>query len=110
MKSFTVDDQDDDLNNLDFEKELTVNVNRLDVVRKGENVRITTKEENKVLKRLREIFKGEEQIEIPSLKSIDKWLVLREVSLVNSLLPNVIFENVTVTTVNRLMYAGSYVV
>ena len=47
---------------------------------------------------------------IPSLKDKDRFKVGREVALVNALLHNVFIPDINVTSVNKLLYAGSYVV
>ena len=77
---------------------------------KGENVRLPSDEEKVVLSKLRTIFLGTEKVDIPSLKAVDKWLVFKEISLVNGLLPNLLHLCVDATSLNRLIYAGSYVV
>ena len=97
----------------DVEPDFDVNVHteRLDIFEKGENIRVTTEEENKILTRIREVLESNEDREIPSLKSIDKSLVMKEVSVVNCLLRNVIAIGIPdVTKANRLLYAGSFVV
>ena len=45
-----------------------------------------------------------------SLKGKDNWLILKEVSLVNRLLGNLSLICHDVSSVNKLLYAGSYVV
>jgi hypothetical protein len=61
-----------------------------------------------VLARLREIFYQEEVVQIPSLKSRQRANVNREVKLVNGLMHNVVVN--TIDQVNKLLYAGSFVV
>ena len=76
----------------------------------GQEVRLLSDDEKVVLSRLREVFCDDEQVEIPSLKSRDKWEVMKEVSFVNSLLSNILPSCNDVTIFNKLLYAGSYVV
>ena len=83
---------------------------RLDNFKESGYVRLPSKEEDTVLKRIREIFQTDDMVEIPSLKAKDRRRVMKEVNIVNGLLHNVYMEKVDVTSVNRLLYAGSYVV
>eukprot|EP00111_Clytia_hemisphaerica_P013739 TCONS_00040429-protein len=93
----------------DFEPE--VQVERLNVFEKGDVVRITNEEENKIIFRIHQILNSNECREIPSLKNIDKCLVMKEVSIVNSLLRNFVAIGIPdITKANRLLYAGSYIV
>ena len=97
-----------DIVNSDFPK---VVVEKLDRVVEGDgSVRILSAEEKVVLERLRSVFLNQEQVEIPSLKGLDRLSVSREVVLVNKLLENMTSLCTDVTSVNRLLYAGSYVV
>lgn len=88
----------------------SVRVNRLDCVEDGEGVRKLTADETSVLERLREVFFSEESHDIPSLKGHDRKTLIREVNLVNRVTPNLKLDRVDVTSVNRLLYAGSFVV
>lgn len=90
--------------------DVRVDVERLDCVVEDGKARVLSKEEEKVLLRVRQIFNGSEKAEIPSLKGRDRRSVMREVSTVNKILDNVNVGQVDVGTVNRLIYAGSYVV
>ena len=56
------------------------------------------------------MFFHENIYEVPSLKGKDRQAVMREVKIVNSLLHNVCPDLQDVTHVNRLLYAGSFVV
>ena len=100
----------DQVEQTSLEEECKVILTRLDSVVVDGAVRQPTLEENTILSRIREVFKGPDTIEIPSLKSKDRRLVMKEVSLVNSLLHNIARCCDNVTGVNRLLYAGSYVV
>ena len=71
-------------------------------------VRSFVEEEQVVLKRVREVFAQSNVVHIPSLKAKDRKLVNVEVRLVNGLIHNVKTENIT--EVNRLMYAGAFVI
>ena len=61
-----------------------------------------------VLKRIREVYVKEEIVQVPSLKARERRVVNKEVRLVNGVIHNV--EVKTVTEVNKLLYAGSFVV
>ena len=63
-----------------------------------------------MLARLREVYAGDKFVEVPSLRSKDSKQVMKEVRLINSLMHNIISENMGVDDVNRLLYAGSFVV
>ena len=83
---------------------------RIDHFKGKEGLRTLNSKEIIVLRRLREVYNDEEIISIPSLKAKDISRVMEEVNLVNSLIDNVHIGDVNVTNVNRLSYAGSYVV
>ena len=96
-----------DIVNSEFPK---VCVERLDCVTDEGLLRELIDEEKRVLERIRVIFHSQDRVEIPSLKGVDRGLVSREVGLVNRLLTNMTGSCVDVTSVNKLLYAGSYVV
>ena len=85
-------------------------IDRINTFVDGATIRILTEEEKGILDRLRQVFASSDVIEIPSLKDKDRTDVLREVTIVNRLLHNVHIEEPDVTKVNRLLYAGSYIV
>ena len=95
------------LNNNDGVK---VVLERMDSILENGKLRRLSEEEGIVLERLRSVFHLKHLSEIPSLKGKDNWLVMREVSLVNRLLPNILPSCTDVNAVNKLLYAGSYVV
>jgi len=72
--------------------------------------RVLSDDEEEILFRIRQVFHGTEKLEIPSLKSRDRRKVTKEVFAANNLLHNVDVGEVNVSTVNRLIYSGSYVV
>ena len=82
---------------------------RVDSFLDGHVSRPISDEETQTLRRIREIFYSDDTVDIPTLKGKDKWIVSKYVSLVNGLLHNVQID-VNVSTVNRLLYAGSFVV
>ena len=93
-----------------LDSECKVVLHHVDSVKVNGAVRQPTLEERTILSRIREVFKGNDKVEIPSLKCKDRRLVMNEVSVVNSLLLNVARCCDDVTDVNTLLYAGSYVV
>lgn len=102
---------EDDIENHDLDIDPDVHIERLDLFEKGDVVRITNAEENKIIARIHQIVESSECREIPSLKNVDKSLVMKEVSIVNSLLRNFVAIGIPdITKANRLLYAGSYVI
>ena len=87
-----------------------VYVERLDCIIEEGEARELNDGEKSVLERIRVIFHSQDQVEIPSLKGVERGLVSREVCLVNRLLSNMAGSCVDVTSLNKLLYAGSYVV
>ena len=85
-------------------------IRKLDTFVKGTEIRVVNEEERIILQRLRNIFDSPETVVIPSLKNKDKLSVEKEVSLVNGLLHNIEIDDVNVSSVNKLLYAGSLVV
>lgn len=102
--------QENDSDQLQQFGECKVVLRRLDSVVEDGAVRQPTLEERTILSRLREVYKGLDNDEIPSLKSRDRRVVMKEVTVVNSLLHNISEVCEDVTDINRLLYAGSYVV
>jgi len=110
-------DEEFELDSYDSERfggcrNVIVEIERLDCIVESGSPKIlsVSDEEKKTLSRIREIFTGTEKAEIPSLKSRERRKVMKEVSLVNNMLHNVDVGEVNVSTLNRLIYAGSYVV
>ena len=77
---------------------------------KGDVIRALTKDESDALKLLREVFKGDESVKIPILKAQDGREIGEEVKMVDRLMHNLVRDDMNVTEVNWLDYAGSYVV
>ena len=73
-------------------------------------MRALTVEESEVLEKLREVVRSDEVLVVPSLKSVDRKKVMVEVEMVEGVMHNILSESMSVTDVNRLLYAGSYVV
>ena len=73
-------------------------------------VRVLTDEETTVLAKLREIYDRDDLVEIPGIKAQDRRKVMKEVRLVDGLLHNLIRDSKSATEMQRLLYAGSYVV
>ena len=83
---------------------------RVDVWKRGDEVRELTVEEKEILDKLREVFNSENTREVPSMKSVDRRKVKAEVDLVEGVIHNLVKDGMTVTEVNRLLNAGSYIV
>ena len=104
-------DEDDDFEGHEVDFDPEVHIERLDIFEKGDTVRVTNSEENDILARIRQILESNLNKEIPSLKNVDKSRVMKEVSIVNSVLRNLVTIGIPdVTKANRVLYAGSYVV
>ena len=74
------------------------------------NVRPLTDVENEVLGLLRMVRDDGEWKEVPNLRATDRRKVMKEVELVDGLMHNLISDEMDVTDVNRLLYAGGAVV
>ena len=73
-------------------------------------IRLLTVEEKDVLLLLRKIRDNGEWKEVPNLRAYDRRKVMREVNLVDGVMHNMISQNMHVTDINRLLYAGGAVV
>ena len=93
-----------------FERIPMVTIKRIDVWKSGEEVRLMSEEEKLVMEKLRAVFEGSDLVTIPNLKSQDGRMIIKEVRMVDGLLHNLISDEMNLTQVNRLLYAGSYVV
>ncbi len=87
-----------------------VNVHRIDLWKKGDEVTLLSEEHKKVLARLREVFASEEVVQVPSLKSRNRGETTREVELVEGLLHNLLRKGMGITEVNKVVHSGSVVV
>ena len=74
-----------------------MHVERVDVWKNEEEVRGLTGEESEVLERLREVVRSNEVFEVPSLKSVDRKVIL-EVDLVEGVMHNLVSEGMSVTS------------
>ena len=72
--------------------------------------RLLTEEEKEVLLLLRKVRSDGEWKQVPNLRAYDRRKVLKEVQLVDGVMHNVIRQDMNVTEVNRLLYAGGAVV
>ena len=73
-------------------------------------IRLLNQEEKDVVHLLRKVRDNGEWKEVPNLRAYDRRKVMREVNLVDGVMHNLISENMNVTDVNRLLYAGGAVV
>ena len=87
-----------------------VQLEPLDCMDDGESIGTLTEDEYLVLSRLQEIYQNEETIEIPSLKGRYRRAMMCEVNMVNKVAINIKLDQVDVTSVNKLLYACSFVV
>ena len=86
------------------------NVDIVDVWRCGDTVRPLKDEEAQVLARLREVYRSKRKENVPSLKSRDQKKVMEQICLINGLVENVALSCKTISDVNYLLYACSFVV
>ena len=85
--------------------------NDCDTWREGNgDLRLLTEEEKEVISLLRKVRDSGEWKEVPNLRAFDRRKVMKEVELVDGLMHNLIFQGMSVTEVNRLLYAGGAVV
>jgi len=91
------------------ENNVIVEVERLDCVVVNGVAKLLSEDEEATLLRIGHFYDGTNNVEIPSLKGRDRRKVMKEVCFVNRLLHIVKIEEVNVSSVNRLIYAGSYV-
>ena len=90
---------------------MILEVERLDIFENGDELRTMAVDKSRVLARIREVYSSNEHRDIPSLKSKDRWQVMKEVKLVNFLLRNIIAIGITyIIKINRLLHAGIFVV
>ena len=67
-------------------------------------------EEILVLARLREVYRSRRKENVPSLKSRDQKKVMGKIYLINGLIGNISKSYNSISNVNQLLYACSYVV
>ena len=89
---------------------IKLEMKREPIWKRGDEVRALKEEEVIILTKLREVFESKEVIDIPNLKTKDGREIGETVRIVDGLLHNFLAECTTVTEVNRLIYAGSYMV
>ena len=73
-------------------------------------MRALTKYEKAMLVKFRSLLESSEQLEISSLKSMDKRKQKEKVRTVKGVMFNVIRDDMTVTEVNRVLLVGGYLV
>ena len=81
-----------------------------DVWSSGETVRPVNDEEKALLGRLREVFRGKRAPNVPSLKLRDQKKVMEQIYLINGIVGNVSRQCESISDVNHLLYACSFVV
>jgi hypothetical protein len=88
---------------------VSVEARSTDFWKDGSDERMELDEEMRmVLKRIREVYMNEEIVQVPSLKARERRMVNKEVRLVNGVIHNVGAKSVT--EINKVLYAGSFVV
>ena len=73
-------------------------------------MRALTDQEKEVLKLLRDVQMKTTWDDVPSLRAVDRKRVRKEVEMVDGLMHNLVWDGMSVTDVNRLLYAGGVVV
>ena len=74
------------------------------------SVRVLTEDEKEVLHLLRKIRDDGEWKEVPNMRAVDRKKLMKEVTLVDGVMHNLLWQGMGVTQVNRLLYAGGVVV
>ena len=88
---------------------VSVEARSTDFWKDGSDERMDLDEEMRmVLKRIREVYMNEEIMQVASLKARERRMVNKEVRLVNGVIHNVGAKSVT--EINKVLYAGSFVV
>ena len=87
-----------------------VNISRVDTVKEYGKVRILDENEKSLLGKVREVYLKEQDESIPTLKAVDKRKVMAKSEMVNRILHNCLEDKMDVAKVNRLLYAGAWVV
>ena len=85
-------------------------IDTVDVWSSGETVRPVNDEEKALLGRLREVFKGKRNPNVPSLKLRDQKKATQQIYLINGIVGNVARQCESISDVNHLLYACSFVV
>ena len=67
-------------------------------------------EEREVLSLLRRVRDDGTWKDVPNLRAIDRRMIMKEVGMVDGVMHNLLRQDMNITDVNRLMYAGSAVV
>ena len=92
------------------EENVRILMNRLDTCVKDGQIRLVDDDERKILVQLREVFYSNKAIEIPSGKFVDKYKLKQETKLIDSLLHNLISTEANITSDERLILTGAFVV
>ena len=87
-----------------------VNISRVDTVKEYGKVRILDENEKSLLGKVREVYLKEQDKSIPTLKAVDKRKVMAKSEMVNRIPHNCLEDKMDVAKVNRLLYAGAWVV
>ena len=87
-----------------------VNITRVDMEKEDGKVRILDENEKRLLGKVREVYLKEQDESIPTLKAVDKRKVMAKSEMVNRILHNCLEDKMDVAKVNRLLYAGAWVV
>ena len=74
------------------------------------SIRVLVEEEKDVLLLLRKVCNDGKWKQVPNLRAYDRRKVMKEVHLVDGVMHNLIRQDMSVTEVNRLLYAGGAVV
>ena len=85
-------------------------VQRIDVIRDGNEVRPIDDIGKAVVSRLREVYSSKMKEKVPSLKKRNKAEVKEQIRLVNGVVENISWQCKTISEVNQLLHACSFVV
>ena len=104
------EDEQGGFNRVECCRRVGVVVAREEVWRVGEEVRALKEEEKMMLNKVKNLIHSNENLVIPSLKTMDKNLLKDKVKQVKGVMFNVIKDNMSITEVNRLLLVGAFVV
>jgi hypothetical protein len=94
----------------DVDLDVKVSAERIDVFSEGKTVKPLDDETKGVLKRLKEVFSSKAKESVPSLKCRNQLEVKKQLRLVNGVAGNLAVFCQSISFVNHLLYACSFVV
>ena len=98
------------MDNIRIMERSRVDITRVNMVKEDGKVKILDENKKRLLGKVREVYLKEQFESIPTLKSVDKRKGRAKLEMLNRILHNFLEDKMDVTKVNRLLYAGVWVV